>query len=232
MREETFYAPPIAAAPAVVPARYGGEHELTAADEAPTRRRIDPLFGYLLFLALGFGTLPLDVEVRHLVMWLLLLVIGLALTLVETRRGIGPIRLPNLAWGAGLGVIIGLPLLITATRVMAEVSEALFPYTDLLSLLQMLVFVGPMGETLFYRGAMQGERGLLIAALAAGIGSLILYFPAYSSGIVLLVIAATMATALAAVFGYVRMRYGLGAAYIAQVITNVMLFFIPRLLVG
>jgi hypothetical protein len=232
--EEPFRAPaqPVGAVQALAPARYRYDQEPAAAKEMPTRRRVDPIFGYLLFWALGVGTLSLDVEIRHLVMWLLLLVVGLAMTLVDTNRPVGPIRVLNLTWGIGLGFIVGLPLIITTARGLAQVSAALFPYSDLSALFQALVFVGPMGETLFYRGAMQNERGLITAALTAGLGSLILYLPAFSEGIMLLVIAVTISTALAAVFGYVRTRYGLGAAYAAQVITNVMLLFIPRLLMG
>jgi len=224
---------PVEGQPAMPPALYGGyRQEPAAAREAVARRRLDPIFGYLLFWALGVGTLSLNTEVRHLVMWLLLLVLGLALTLIDTNRPIGPVRALNLTWGIGLGFIIGLPLLITMAQGLSQVSMALFPYDDLSSLFQVLVFVGPMGETLFYRGAMQSERGLVTAALTAGLGSLILYLPAFSEGIMLLIIAVTISTALAAVFGYVRTRYGLGAAYAGQVITNVMLLFIPRLLAG
>lgn len=195
-------------------------------------RRLDPIFGYLLFWALGLGTLPLAPETRHLLMWLVLLALGLILTVVDTNRPVGPIRSVNLTWGVGLGFIVGLPLLITTASGLAQVSAALFPYTNFASLFQALVFIGPMAETLFYRGVMQDERGLVTGALSAGLGSLILYWPAASSGVALLVIAVTISTALAAVFGYVRTRYGLAAAYASQVMTNLMLLFIPRLLAG
>lgn len=235
MWEDPSFAsmPSARAAPMVAPALYGYERtESVAAEDIPTRRRLDPIFGYLLFWALGVGTLSLDIEIRHLVMWMLLLVLGLALTLIDRDRPVGPVRVLNLTWGIGLGFIIGLPILITTAGGLAQVSAVLFPYDSMSSLFQMLVFVGPMGETLFYRGAMQEERGLVTAALTAGLGSLILYLPAFSEGIVLLVIAVTISTALAAVFGYVRTRYGLSAAYAGQVMANLMLLFIPRLILG
>jgi hypothetical protein len=84
----------------------------------------------------------------------------------------------------------------------------------------------------FYRGVLQERRGFAASVVGAGLGTLLLYWPAGAeggstwaivgiSGILMLV---------AAVFSYVRQRFGLAAAYTCQVTLNILLFFLPRLL--
>jgi membrane protease YdiL (CAAX protease family) len=97
-------------------------------------------------------------------------------------------------------------------------------------LFQSLVFVGALGETLFFRGILQDQRGILISVLAAGASSVLFFWPAASHAPVYLVAAALFTTVLAGVYSFVRTRYGLAAAYVCQVTVNLMLLFVPSLL--
>jgi membrane protease YdiL (CAAX protease family) len=179
---------------------------------------------------LSLGTSPLAVEMRYTILWTLLIVLGLSLSILDSRRPLGPLRSLNLAWGLSVGFIVGLPLLILTARGLAQVSAVLFPYTTAAALFQALVFVAPLGETLFFRGVLQEERGLAIGVVCAGLYSVTLFWPATAGDIPILIVAAIFSTALAVMYSYVRIRHGLLAAYACQVIANVMLMFVPSLL--
>jgi membrane protease YdiL (CAAX protease family) len=200
------------------------------AKEPEAAERLSPVFGYLLYLALAMGTLSVDVETRYTILWTALIVLGGFLVLVDSDRSLGEITSVGLTWGMGIGFIIGLPMLIVAARGLAQTSSVLLPYSTLPALFQAVAIIGPLGETLFYRGAMQGEHGLTAGALSASLGSVLLYWPAAMGYASVLTVAVALATALAFTFGYVRTRYGLAAACACQVMSNLMLLFLPRLI--
>ncbi len=202
----------------------------TVGKNAEMRRR--PLFGFVIYLALAFGTFPVLPELRFTVLWLLLLGMGVGFLFFDDEPSLGGLDVLDLSWGVGVGFVISLPLLILAGRGLAQTSRALVPLADNPALLQALVLTWPLGDTLFYRGVVQREHGLVVGALAAGVGSAILYWPEAEGVFAVLFVAVTFATALAFVFGYVRLRYGLAAAYVCQVVANLMLLFVPRLLVA
>lgn len=202
-------------------------------DEEPSLfERIDPLYAVLVYLAFGLGTLVLeDPETRYTVLWSLLAVMGGTLTLMDTRRAPRGSAATNLIWGSGIGLVIGI-LLIPAASGLAATSKLLFPGISLPALFQALVFLGPLGETLFFRGVVQERRGFVASVIGAGVGTLIFYWPAGGSAPVSIVAVAGFLTMLAAIYCYVRQRFGLAAAYTCQVTLNVMLFLVPRLLIN
>jgi hypothetical protein len=185
----------------------------------------------VLYLALAFGTFPLPGEIRYLLLWTMLIGLGAALLLFDPQRPLGAVEPVRLTWGAGVGFVLSLPIILTASRALARTSFALVPISSAPSLFQALVLTWPLGETLFYRGAIQREHGLVVASLAAGLGQLLLYWPEADGVFAVLFFAVTFATTLAFIYSYVRLRYGLAAAYACQVIANLMLIFLPRVLV-
>jgi membrane protease YdiL (CAAX protease family) len=200
------------------------------AEQPEAAERLSPVFGYLLYLALAMGTLSVDVETRYTILWTALIVLGGFLVLVDSDRSPGEITSVGLTWGMGIGFIIGLPMVIVAAQGLAQTSSVLLPYSTLPALFQAVAIIGPLGETLFYRGAMQAEHGLTAGALSASLGSVLLYWPAAMGYASVLTVAVALATALAFTFGYVRTRYGLAAACACQVMSNLMLLFLPRLI--
>jgi len=188
------------------------------------------LFGYVVYLAFALGTFPLPGEVRFLLLWTLLIGMGATLQLFDPDRPLGAVEPVRLSWGLGIGFVLGLPLMLTASHALARTASALVPVASAPALFQALVLTWPLGETLFYRGAIQREHGLVIASLAAGLGNLLLYWPEADGVFAVLFVALIFATALAFVYSYVRLRYGLASAYACQVAANLMLIFLPRLL--
>lgn len=210
--------------------------------ETPARpswgERVDPLVAFLFYLALGAGIAlsGIDTLIRYTVLWTVLIGLGAAILYVNASRPIEPMSSNDILWGFGFGFILGLPLLVAAGQGLIATTGALFP--ELLEaprfaqavviLFQSWVLVGPLAETLFFRGAIQDRRGMAASITAAGANNILLFLPiAFKSGSVLAGAAIFYMTALAAVYSFVRRRYGLTAALICQITVNIMLLFIP-----
>lgn len=192
--------------------------------------QIDPLFAYLVYLALGLGTLFLDLGLRYVIMSLVLIVMGGGLSLLETTEKLDRITVSNLVWGGGIGLVVGLPLLVLVGPGLSATNAILFPELSTAALLQLLAITGPLGETLFFRGVFQDRRGFAGSVIAAGISSALFYWPAAAAAPVYLGVSVIFSTALAAVYSYVKMRYGIASAALCQVTANMMLLFLPGLL--
>jgi len=191
--------------------------------------RFDPLFAYLIYLALGFGTLYLTSITRYAVLWTALAVGGGLLTLVD-RDDLEPFSSAHILWGASIGLVFSLPLLILNWRGLADMSHVLFPFEDPVAFFFAMVFVAPLGETLFFRGVLQEQRGFTAAVAGAGLSSLLFYWPAASARPVYLVVAVVVTTVLAAVYSFFRRRLGLVAALCCQITINITLLFLPAVL--
>jgi hypothetical protein len=192
--------------------------------------QIEPLFGLALYLALGLGTLFLSIEDRYTVLWVALFLLGGAARLTTPQTPPSAREPGGLFWGVGVGLVFSLPLLILTGRGLAETVTVLFPDTSRAALLQTLVFTMPLGETLFFRGAIQSRHGFAAGVAAAAVSSLLLFWPAASGTPVYLFAGLIFSGVLAGVYGYVHSRYGLTAAYACQVTANMMLLFIPGVL--
>ncbi len=210
----------------------------THAAAAPLRTwadRVDPLIALFFYLALALGTAwaGLNVPSRYTLLWTVLIGLGAVLTLIDAVQSVGTMASGNMIWGLGIGLVLGLPLFILAREGLSATTEALYPDFTLPALFQSLVIVGPIGETLFLRGALQEKRGVVSSILGAGLNHLIFFFPLLIAGVPAILVGAGLfyLTILAAVYSYVRSRYGITAAFVCQATINLMLFFLPVMLV-
>jgi membrane protease YdiL (CAAX protease family) len=120
-----------------------------------------------------------------------------------------------------------LPLLLLAGDVLRNTSARLFPLTGEAALFQNLVLLAVPIEGLYFRGYLQRERGLVVAALLYGLGQGILFLPGLS-GFPAVLIAVIVAMALLGfVYGYVCQRYGLSASMSCQATVNLVMLFLP-----
>jgi hypothetical protein len=199
-----------------------------AAGESPAQR-VDPVYPYLLYLALGFGTLyiNLDVVTRYTILWTVLIIMGALLGLLGPAKQPGEMTPTGLGWGFSIGLVFSLPLLILVGSGLSNLSTALFPDMGAALLFQSLAVVGPMGETLFFRGAILDRRGFAASIITAGLSSLLFFWPAAVTAWTYLIAAVLFSTVLAGIYSFVRTRYGLAASYICQVTINLMLLFVP-----
>jgi membrane protease YdiL (CAAX protease family) len=207
------------------------------ADEKPYTRpawleAFDPLYALALYLALGIGTILFmeNLEIRYTVLWSALIGVGGLLTLFETPRRPGRITITNLTWGLFIGLVIGLPLLVTVSQGLAETASILFPYANLPTLFRSLVFIGPLGETLFFRGRLQERHGIATSIIGAGLGNVIFFWPAVAETPVYLAALIVFYTVLAGIYSFLRARNGLSAALVCQATINMLLIFAPELL--
>ena len=206
----------------------------------PTRRRsvtrwkLDPLFAYVVLMGLSFGLTPLassQPNGRYAIMWTLMTLVVLASRILDDGRL--EIRLnPNqLLWGAGWGVVVGLPLLLVGPGILADVSRRIFVAVPDGTVFQTIVFIMATTETAFFRGLVQDERPAGIVAAAASLWSILLFFPTmdvigYPS---VALIAGTFIVLLNILYSYVRQRNGTAAAWVTQTLVSLAWLFLPRL---
>lgn len=185
----------------------------------------DPYWTFLAFAVVGLGTWQIGGEARLLILWLVLLVI--CLIYAEEKAIAMQYGLVNLGRGAVVGLVISLPLLLLARDALKTTSTRLFPLASQAALFQSLVLLAAPIEGLYFRGYLQRERGLVVAALLYGLGQGVLFLPGLS-GFPAVLIAVVVATALLGfVYGYVCQRYGLSASMSCHATVNLVLLFLP-----
>jgi membrane protease YdiL (CAAX protease family) len=88
------------------------------------------------------------------------------------------------------------------------------------------MFVMPLAETLFFRSLLQSSRAFWLPAVICTVWQFVLFFPLINRGPLPLILAFVMLMANL-LYGYVRNRNGLAAAWICQMTVNLVLLFFP-----
>jgi hypothetical protein len=218
-------------------------------ESEPAARRVtrsstpsDPTFGLLISFALNIGLAALGPsygDLRFIVAWGSLAFFAVLAWLLGTTNRIGRERPENLAWGVVFGVMIGAPLLVVGGSTLqttvglifrtASETQGLFEILSPGAVLAFVVFVQPLGETLFLRGLFQAERPFWLAGLVGTIWSLLLFLPMIEVNRFPL-IAILIGSALALMnmmYSYVCRRNSLAAAWLCQITVNVLVFALP-----
>jgi hypothetical protein len=204
---------------------------------AQYRGASDPLFGFIIAAALSVGLTPLlpeSVELRYALAWGALAGVSVLSWLLGNMERIGQERPDNLGWGLLYGLLLGIPFLVFLRQhILAPAADQLFSGMTAGSLLAFLVFVMPIAETLFFRGLLQGQLLFWIVGLLATLWNIVLFFPVMWQSItdhqavaLVIVILLLMMNLL---YVYVRKRNGLAAAWICQIVANLIILYIPYL---
>jgi hypothetical protein len=192
----------------------------------------DPTFGYLVVLALAVGltALPADqYDLRYTLLWVILAGFGVLSWLLGNSERIQQETPENLAWGVVFGLIISTPLLTVGGTLLTTTVTLLFGGMSAGTLLAFLVFVMPLSETLFFRGVLQQVRPFWLVGLMSSLWGAVLFFPRMDIGTYPAVVG-VIALALVMMnltFSYVKQRNGLAAAWICQIVVNLVLLFFP-----
>lgn len=193
----------------------------------------DPTFGYLLALALAVGLSPLisaeQSELRYTIAWLTLASFGVLAWLFGNSARVGQEKPENVLWGISFGLILGVPLLAFGGAILSSAVNLLFGMMSIGTLLAYLIFVMPLSETLFFRAVMQENRPFWMIGLMGALWSVVLYAPHLDLlrfPFVAVVICAVLAM-MSMTYSYVRQRNGLAAAWVCQVVVNIVLVFVP-----
>ncbi len=207
-------------------------------DDAPDPVRYrasasDPFFGYIVAMAVSIGLMPLlpdGAPTRYTIAWGLLAAFGVVAWLLGNGERIGQEKPENLVWGVLVGVLAGTPLYLFGGATLGTTAEVLFDHLTPGALLAYMVFVMPLGETLFFRGLLQRGRGITLVGALATAWSGLLFFPLIRNlnefWVVALFIGVTL-TIVNMVYSWVRVRNGLAAAWLCQIVVNLILIFLP-----
>jgi membrane protease YdiL (CAAX protease family) len=190
------------------------------------RDPLNPRFLFLIFVAIGVGTVLLDQSPRLALLWTSLLLMSIyyrghrEVPLDFTLRSIGR--------GALLGAIISVPLLAFLSEQLRIFAERLYASRDPVLLLYQVCFISAPIEEYFFRGIVQGQLG---TSLSIGFYALIplLYFLPHTPVLVAFIIFVAMG-ALGIVYTYVREHYGLAASIACHVVVGFVLQVMPSLI--
>lgn len=196
----------------------------------------DPIFGFLLALAVSIGlipTLPANTDLRYTLAWGALAGVGVIAWLLGSGERIEQEKPENLAWGIGLGLLVAFPFALFFSGTFGIAARLMFPTLGLGVVLAYLVFVMPLAETLFFRGLLQKQLEFYVVGGLGGVWSVLLFFPVMWGEIIEApVVGFFLAIALFSMnlmYSYVHDRNGLAAAWTSQIIANLLLFFLPLL---
>ncbi len=197
----------------------------------------DPLFGFIIAAALSVGLTPLlpeSVELRYTLAWGALAGVSVLSWLFGNLERIGQERPENLGWGVLYGVLLGIPFLVFLSQhILAPATSRVFPGMSAGSLLAFLVFVMPLAETLFFRGLLQSQLVFWLVGLLATLWNIVLFFPVMWQSItdhqVVALVIVLLLLMMNLLYVYVRERNGLASAWICQIVTNLIILYIPSL---
>lgn len=202
------------------------------------RREVDPLFAYLFIVSLGIGLSPLEPLIRFVILWGLmggLGMMGYLLGAVDQERAA---VIDDFVWGIAIGFLTTFPFFLVFGDTFETISRRMFDVPNTPDrvmdtwVFMAVVFVLPAIEALFFRGAMQTVRSLVLTAILGTIWACILFFPHMELGgrtAVGIVLVFTFGL-LNFMYSYVQFRNGLAASWLCQSISYSLLWFLPRLI--
>lgn len=209
-------------------------------DEHPRSRRqdLDPVVGYILVMALSVGLTPLQANLRYVLLWSVMAGMGGMAFLLGSGIKFKVSDPGDLLWGIGFGIFAGGALMLVGADTLRVTSERLFNAELENNLLidtwvfQAMVFVMPLSETLFFRGAMQRAHPVPVVSLLASLWSILMFFPHLNLGEtpVVGVVIGTALVLLNFLYSYVDFRHGLASSFFCQVCAGTLLLLVPRLI--
>lgn len=207
------------------------------AEDAPVTYRgaaSDPVFGYLIAIALSIGLMPLiptDPALRYTLVFTVMGGFGVLAWLLGNSGRIWTETPENLGWGVIFGLILGVPFLIFGSTTLQQTAQRIFTGMRPGEALAFLIFVIPTAETLFFRGVLQETRRFLLVGTLSAVWSMVVFFPMIDAPrypAVALIIG-TALVVMNLMYSYVRQRNGLAAAWLCQIVANIVLLFLPLL---
>jgi hypothetical protein len=190
----------------------------------------DPVFGYLIAIALSIGLSPWihnNAEMRYTIAWGVLAFFGVLAWLFGSTERIQEETPDNVVWGVIFGLILAVPLVAFGSGTLNMAVAQLFGMMSHGALLAYLIFVVPLAETLFFRGILQENRPFWMIALLSTLWLIFLLFPVLNlqEYPIVAIVLCIILLLINLIYGYVRERNGLAAAWVCQIVVNVVLIF-------
>jgi len=189
----------------------------------------DPIFGLVLAFAVSLGLMALGADgadMRYTITWGMLITFGVLGWLFGNATRITEEHPENVMWGVAFGLVLSIPLLAFGTITLSEITDLIFPNMGVGVALAYLVFIIPMGETLFFRGILQQHQRFWETGLLSGFWQIFQFFPLINRGPYPLILGVMLLMANV-LYSYVKERNGLAASWVCQITVNVVLLFLP-----
>ena len=197
----------------------------------------DPFFGFMIAAALSIGLTPLlpdNADLRYTLAWGALAAVSVLSWLLGNMERIGHEKPENIGWGLLYGLLLGIPLMVfLRASILEPATKQIFPGMTAGGLLAFLVFVMPIAETLFFRGLLQKQLPSLVVGALATLWNIVLFFPVMWERVTQLpaisLIIVVVLLLMNLVYVYVRDRNGLAAAWVCQIVANLIILYVPFL---
>ena len=218
----------------------GANHNPLIDSAAPTQYRgsaSDSLFGFMIAAALSIGLAPLlpDIsDLRYTLAWSALAGTSILSWLLGNMERVGQEKPENIGWALLYGLMLGIPCMVFFRQaILVPFTAQVFPGMTTGSLFAYLVFVMPIAETLYFRGLLQKQLPLWLLCLLATFWNAVLFFPVmwqkateFTGVTAIIVIILLLMNIL---YVYVRERNGLAAAWVCQIVANLVILYLPFL---
>jgi hypothetical protein len=193
--------------------------------------KFDAYLAFAIFVAVGVATWTLDQLMRLTLVWLALVVSTMIYASGQKLQF--SYAYSDLARGAVAGLLMSGPVLLVARTLLLGISQRLFPTESLLTLFWVAVLFMPSVEAVYFRGFLQGEKGLLPSVLLYAGAGFVYFLPAtWGEHLPVLAVLVGGMGLLGFVYGYVRQMYGIAASLCCQAVVHAMLFVVPSLTRG
>jgi len=194
----------------------------------------DPLFGFLIASAIAIGLTPMlpgSADLRYTLAWSALAIVGVLAWLLGNAERIEQEDPVDLAWGVGFGLLMSVPVMLFFFNTLQSAARLVFPELGAGTVLAYLIFVMPLSETLFFRGVMQQHLEFWIVGALGGLWSVLIFFPVMwgellTAPIVAIFLAVVLLMANL-MYSYVYERNGLAASWLCQIVTGLLVLFLP-----
>lgn len=190
---------------------------------------LEPYFLFLIFVAIGLGTIPLKQPARLALLWTTLVVLSV-LYRGHTEIGLD-FSLAGVGRGALLGLVISVPVLAFLADQLRAFTEGLYGTNDVVSLFYQICFISAPVEEYFFRGVVQSARGLSPSVTLYSVTALLYFLPVPRVPFFVVCVVFVAMGVLGIIYSYVRERYGLAASIACHVAVGLVLQVLPSLIV-
>ncbi|NJL94109.1 MAG: hypothetical protein HC915_10465 [Anaerolineae bacterium] len=201
-------------------------------------REVDPLFAYIFLVAIAVGLSTFEAIVTYVLLWTLMGGVGAMGYFLGAVERLRTAQIDDLFWGVTFGFLSSFPFVIVFGSALQTVSQRMFDVEESPALVMdtwvfmAVAFVIPAAESLFFRGAVQGVRGISLTTVLATIWACVVFFPnmALAGREAIALILVFVFALLNFLYSYVRQRNGLAGAWLCQTVSYTLLWFMPRVL--
>jgi membrane protease YdiL (CAAX protease family) len=194
-------------------------------DDSLAHRIGEPYLLFMVFAAVGVGTVLVRPNVRLMLLWVVLVLLSVLFRSVH--RVEFTFSSSSLLRGALLGLVISVPVLAFLSDQLHTFTERLYATEDVVLLFYQICFVSAPAEEYFFRGIVHSRKGSWVSSGLYAVAALLYFLP--HAPLLALGVAVVMGV-LGFVYAYVCENHGLVASVACHVVLGFTLQVVPSII--